>query len=85
MQLCREKSRAGFDISVEPLTPPPKKKSFFQRRRGWTLRTTIIAAAVFMALCFLINLAVFAGTTQKYRAILEKTQSTAAEAVKGGR
>jgi type VI protein secretion system component VasF len=85
MRLCMEKARAAYDIYSEPVMPPlPKKKSFFRRRRVFTVRTALVASAVFMAICFIINLAVFAGTTKDYRALLEKTAADAAPALEGG-
>jgi type VI protein secretion system component VasF len=84
MRLCMEKTRAAYDIYAEPLVPPPQKKSFFRRRRVFTARTALIAGAVFMTICLIINLAVFAGATKNYRALLEKTAADSVPALNRG-
>jgi type VI protein secretion system component VasF len=74
MRLCMEKSVIENDIYSEPIAPPQKKKKpFFQRRKGLTVRIALIASAVFMVVCFIINLTVFSNTTKNYREILSKT------------
>jgi type VI protein secretion system component VasF len=73
MRLCMEKAYIDYDIYAEPVLPAPKKKSAFHRRRKLTIRTALIASAVFMVVCFIINVAVFVSSTENYRAILERT------------
>lgn len=73
MRFCMEKAYIEYDIYTEPVMPVPKKKHFLKKRRIFTIRTALIASAVFMVICFIINLAVFANTTRNYRRILERT------------
>jgi type VI protein secretion system component VasF len=73
MRLCMERAVVDTDIFSEPILPPPKKKPFFQQRRKFTVRTALIASAVFMAVCFVINLVVFINTTENYRELLKQT------------
>ena len=73
MRLCMEKAVVDTDIYSEPVSPPPKKKPFFRRQRRFTVRIALIASAVFMAICFIINLAVFSNTTKHYRDVLRQT------------
>ena len=73
MRVCMEKAVIDNDIYSEPIVPPPKKKPFFQRRRMLTVRTALIASAVFMVICFIINLVIFSNTTENYRILLERT------------
>jgi type VI protein secretion system component VasF len=84
MRLCMEKARAAYDIYTEPLVPLPTRKPFFRRRRIFTVRLALIASAVFMAICLIINLAVFAGATKNYRVLLEKTAADAVPERIGG-
>jgi type VI protein secretion system component VasF len=73
MRRCMEKVSIDYDILSEPVISPPKKKSFFKKQRKLTVRTALIASAVFMALCFIINLVVFTNATENYRAVLKRT------------
>jgi len=73
MQLCMEKAIIENDIFTEPVAPPQKKKAFFQRQRKFTIRTAIIASAIFMLICFFINLGVFVNVTENYRGLLRRT------------
>jgi len=74
MKLCMEKATVDNDIYSEPVFSPPKKKAFLnQRRRIFTVRTALIASAIFMLICFIINLAVFISTTKNYRELLQQT------------
>jgi type VI protein secretion system component VasF len=73
MRLCMEKAVIDYDIYSEPVVTPPKKKHFFERSRKFTIRTALIASAVFMVLCFIINLVVFINSTENYRDILKRT------------
>ena len=73
MRLCMEKTQVDYDIYSEPVTALPKKKSFFRRRRKITIRTTLIASAVFMVICFIVNLVIFIDATENYREVLERT------------
>jgi len=77
MQLCMEKATVDNDIYSEPVFPPPQKKMFKQRRRKFTVHTAIIASAIFMVVCFIINLAVFFNTTKPYRELLQETAADA--------
>ena len=81
MRQCGEKAGIAYDPRREPVIAAPKKKRFLKRRRFLTIRTALIASAVFMAIGFIVNLTVFVNTTEKYRTILEKT---AADAAPGG-
>jgi len=76
MRLCAERAAASgdTDIFTEPVLPQHRKKSFFTlRRRKLTVRTALIAAAVFMVIGFITNLVVFANTTKNYRDLLKQT------------
>jgi type VI protein secretion system component VasF len=72
MQLCMAKAHIDYDIYSEPVVSPPKKKHFFVRRRRFTIRTALIMSAVFMIVCFIVNLMVFIDTTENYRGILRR-------------
>ena len=72
MRLCMEKTVIDYDIYSEPVVPTPKKKTIFNRQRKFGIRVAIIASAVFMLICFIINLAVFSNTTKNYREILNR-------------
>ena len=74
MRLCMEKATVDYDIHTEPILPSVKKKHFFLRRRKLTIRTALIASAVFMIICFIINLIFFIDTTENYRQILRRTR-----------
>jgi type VI protein secretion system component VasF len=73
MRLCMEKTLIDYDIYSEPVISPPKKKHFFERRRKFTIRTALIMSAVFMIVCFIVNLTVFINTTENYRDVLKRT------------
>jgi len=73
MRLCMEKASVENDIYSEPVFPLPKKKALLQRRKIFTVRTALIASAIFMLICFIINMAVFANTTKHYRELLKQT------------
>jgi len=75
MRLCAEKAMADDDVNIfsEPVLPQPKKKSFFTQQRKFTVRTALIAAAIFMVIGFFVNLIVFANTTKNYRSLLKQT------------
>ena len=73
MRHCMSKAEIDFDIYTEPVITPAKKKPFFLQERKFTIKTALIASAVFMVLSFLINLIVFAGFTSNYRALLRRT------------
>jgi type VI protein secretion system component VasF len=73
MRRCMENVAIDYDIYSEPVMPPSKKKSFFEKPHKLNIRIALIASAVFMAVCFVINLAVFANATKNYREILKKT------------
>jgi type VI protein secretion system component VasF len=73
MQLCMEKSATDYDINSEPVIDIPLKKYSFKKQRKSTIRVTLIASAIFMVVCFIINLMVFINTTENYRKILKKT------------
>jgi len=77
MLLCMEKATTDFDISSEPVLPPSIKKPFFKRQRKFTVRAALIAGAVFMIVCFIINIVVFANTTENYRTLLKQTSADA--------
>jgi type VI protein secretion system component VasF len=77
MLLCMEKAATDFDINSEPVSPAAKKKPFFKRQRKLTVRAALIASAVFMLVCFIINLVVFIDTTENYRELLKQTSSDA--------
>jgi type VI protein secretion system component VasF len=72
MKLCMEKAIVDYDIFSEPIMPPVQKKPFFLRQRKLTVRVALIASAVFMVICFIINLLVFANTSESYRHILKQ-------------
>ncbi|MDR2483028.1 MAG: DotU family type IV/VI secretion system protein [Treponema sp.] len=78
MRLCMERAALDYDIYTEPVIPPAKKKPFFARRRIFTIRAALIVCAVFMVLCFIVNLAVFIDTTEPYREVLKQTAADAA-------
>lgn len=67
MRLCMEKTALEYDIYSEPVIVPPPKKHFFQRRRKLSVHTAVIVSVLFMALCFIVNLAVFITATEDYR------------------
>jgi type VI protein secretion system component VasF len=74
MALCARQGGAEFDIFSEPIvSEAPKKKGIFTRRKRLGVRFAIIASAIFMAGCFIFNLAAFLQTTSEYRAVLSKT------------
>jgi type IV/VI secretion system ImpK/VasF family protein len=74
IRLCAERIVAGdMDIYSEPVLPQKKKKPFLKRRRKFTVRTALIAGAVFMAICFFINIISFIDTTKNYRKLLKQT------------
>ena len=73
MRLCMERAVTDYDIYSETIFPPPKKKPFFLRQRKLNIRTALIACAVFMVICFIINLASFINTTEHYRQLLKQT------------
>jgi type VI protein secretion system component VasF len=73
MQLCMERALIDYDIYSEPVMGPLKKKHFLEGRRKFNIRTALIASAVFMLLCFIINLVVFINSTENYRDILRRT------------
>ena len=73
MRLCMEKAVTDFDIYSEPILPPVKKKFSFLRKRKFTVKTALIASAIFMIICFFINLIVFSNYTDNYRRILRQT------------
>ena len=89
MKLCMEKASIDFDIYSEPIVPPVKKKSFFLRQRKLNIRTALIASAVFMLICFIINIVTFSNATDNYRQILRRTADDSIpriySAVEGGR
>jgi type VI protein secretion system component VasF len=90
MRLCRERSAVDDrDIFSESILPQPKKKPFFKRRRKLSVRTALIAGAVFMIIGFIVNLVVFINTTENYRELLKRTAAdslprTYSSAEKGG-
>ncbi|MDR2480861.1 MAG: DotU family type IV/VI secretion system protein [Spirochaetaceae bacterium] len=71
MLQCRQK--ADFDIYSEPVLDPPPKKHFFTRQRRFTVRNALIASAIFMVICFMINLISFISNTRRYQSVLDKT------------
>ena len=73
MQLCMERAVIDYDINSEPILPPHKKKPFFLRQQKLNIRTALIACAVFMIICFIINLVSFINTTENYRQLLKQT------------
>jgi type VI protein secretion system component VasF len=72
MRLCKEKAAFDYDIYKEPIVVIPEKKHFLKQRRKLTIRNMLIASALFMALCFIINLFVFINVTDNYRSILKR-------------
>lgn len=78
MRLCMEKARTDYDIYAEPVLPLPKRKPFGKRQRILTVQLALLISAVFMAVCLIINLAVFSGATKNYRALLERTAAHSA-------
>ncbi|MCL2271028.1 MAG: DotU family type IV/VI secretion system protein [Treponema sp.] len=81
MLLCMEKATTDFDIGSEPVLPPVIKKPFFKRQRKLTVRVVLIASAVFMLVCFIINIVSFANATENYRGLLKQTSSDASPQV----
>jgi type VI protein secretion system component VasF len=73
MRRCMEKVPIDYDIYSEPVIDLPKKKYFFSRQRKLNIRTALIASAVFMVVCFIVNLVVFTNATENYREILRRT------------
>ncbi len=73
MQLCMEKIAIDFDVYSEPIAVLPPKKRALKRRNRFTVRTALIAGAVFMAICFIINLVTYINGTENYREILKRT------------
>jgi len=88
MLLCMEKAATDFDINSEPVLPSVKKKPFFKRQRKFSVRVALIASAIFMLVCFIINIVIFADTTENYRELLKQTSADASPQVhipiKGG-
>jgi type VI protein secretion system component VasF len=75
MTACAQRAAAAdFDIFSEPiLREAPKRRGIFTRRRRPDIRFALIASAVFMAVCFICNVAAFLHTTREYRDLLSKT------------
>ncbi|MDR3173947.1 MAG: DotU family type IV/VI secretion system protein [Treponema sp.] len=73
MRLCMEKTVVDFDVYSEPIAAPPPKKHAFKRRNRLTVGAALIAGAVFMVICFIINLVSYSDATENYREILKRT------------
>ena len=73
MRLCMSKAVTDFDIYSEPLLPPVKKKPFFMLEKKFNVKTALIASAIFMVICFFINMIVFGNYTTNYRQLLKRT------------
>jgi type VI protein secretion system component VasF len=72
MRLCMEKTAIDFDVYSEPIAAPPQKKRIFKRRNRLTVRAALIAGAVFMVICFIINLVTYISATENYREIIKR-------------
>ena len=77
MLLCMEKASVDFDIGSEPVLLPTIKKPFIKRQRKLTVRVALIVSAIFMLVCFIINIVVFSNTTENYRELLKQTSADA--------
>jgi type VI protein secretion system component VasF len=74
MRLCAERAMSGGDdIYSEPVLPQKKRKPFFKRHGRFSVRTALIASAVFMVIGFIINMVIFIDNTKNYRELLKRT------------
>ena len=76
LSLCAQKAGTELDIFSDPIMAETKKKpGIFARSRRPGVAFALIASALFMAVCFALNLAVFIQNTAEYRRLLAKTVS----------
>jgi type IV/VI secretion system ImpK/VasF family protein len=81
MDFCAQKALKGGlpDFSREPILPRPAGKNSVRNpfARRFTVKFALAVSAVFLIICFIINLISFSGRSASYRAILSRTSADA--------